>query len=159
VCTQLQIGYGMMAATFPCLRPFVSVYEMPAQTHTNSYFQHGSRSDFKLTSVNSSASAQKSKSRNRSPDGGGGGGGGGNGRSWADMPAFRPDQSTHTATVAFYDKKNNNHHHHRKDSSGSIHSHDSQKMIIERKVDYSVTYDDRSLRDDGEARSSADGHV
>jgi hypothetical protein len=142
-----------MAATFPCLRPFVAVYEHPAETtRQKSYYQQGSRSNFKLTSVNSAASQRKPKSRNRSPDPAA------PTRSWSGPPAFRPDQSaaTHTATVAFYDKKNR-----RVGSSNSIHSHDSQKMIIERKVDYTVTYDDRSLREDGYGAegSSADGNV
>jgi hypothetical protein len=139
VCTQLQIGYGTMAVTFPCLRPFVSVYEPdPITTKQNSYYRQGSRSDIKLTSVASTTNSKSRKSRNRSPSGG-------------TPPTFRPDQSTHTATVSYNHKKKTG------GTSGSIHSHDSRKMFIERTVDYTVTYDDRSLRED--APSSADGHV
>ena len=143
VCTQLQIGYGAMAATFPCLRPFVAVYEAPAETKQSSYYQHGSRSDVKLTSVNSGTTRSKSGRllRNRSPEPRAGH------PPW-DTTAFRPDQSTHTATVSFYNK------HQGKDS---VHSQESQKMFIERKVDYTVTYDDRSMKED--ARSSAEAHV
>lgn len=142
-----------MAATFPCLRPFVAVYEHPAESsRQKSYYRQGSRSDFKLTSVNSRATQRKPKSRNRSPDPAA------LTRSWGNAPAFRQDQSlaTHTATVSVYDKKNR-----KIGSSNSIDSQDSQKMIIERKVDYTVTYDDRSLREDGNGgeRSSADRHV
>jgi hypothetical protein len=140
VCTQLQIGYGTMAVTFPCLRPFVSVYEAgPITTKQNSYYRQGSRSDIKLTSVASTTNSKSRKSWNRSPSGG-------------PPPTFRPDQSTHTATVSYNHKKKTG-----GGGSSSIHSHDSQKMFIERTVDYSVTYDDRSLREDG--LSSADGHV
>jgi hypothetical protein len=140
VCTQLQIGYGAMAATFPCLQPFVAVYEAPKQ---NSYYCYGSHRDVRLTSVNSATSRSKSgrNSRNCSSE------------SSAGQPvwgtaALRLDQSTHTATVSCYDK-------HR--GTNSINSHDGQKMFIERKVDYSVTYDDRSMRAD--ARSNAEWHV
>jgi hypothetical protein len=116
---------------------------MPADSKQASYYRHDSRSNFKLTSVNSATQTKSARaSRNRSPDTNT------TGRQGWDASTFRPDQSTHTTTVSFYDKKK---------GGSSIHSHDSQKMIIERKVDYTVTYDDRSLKEDG--GSSADGHV
>jgi hypothetical protein len=136
VCTQLQIGYGTMAVTFPCLRPFVSVYEAgPITTKQNSYYRQSSHSDIKLTSVASATNSKSRRSRNRSPSGGA-------------PPTFRPDQSTHTATVSYNNKRKTG------GAGSSIHSHDSQKMFIERTVDYTVTYDDRSLRED--APSNAD---
>ena len=58
-----------------------------------------------------------------------------------------PGRGLAGATVLFYYKKK---------AGSSIHSQDSQKMFIERKVDYTGTYDERSLKEDG--RSSADGH-
>ena len=139
VCTQLQIGYGTMAITFPCLRPFVSVYEAgPITTKQNSYYRQGSHSDIKLTSVASTTNNKSRRSRILSPSGG-------------TPPTFRPDQSTHTATVSYNHKKKTG------GAGSSIHSHDSQKMFIERTVDYTVTYDDRSLREEG--LSNADGHA
>jgi hypothetical protein len=138
-----------MAATFPCLRPFVAVYEHPAEStrHKSSYYyHHGSRTSFKLASVNSIRSQPRSKSTSHPLD------------PPVPPPTFRPDQSvaTHTASVSFYDRKNR-----RVGSNDSDGSHDSQKMIIERKVDYTVTYDDRSLRDEGSGhdRPSGDGHA
>ena len=156
-----------MAATFPCLRPFVAVYEVPIATTTASdqYYRAGSRSNFKLTSVNSEISTRSAnnnkqrKSRNQSPDarnphsyngrpgvGPIGTGGGG----WSEAP-FRPDQNnTHSATVSFYDNNNNKTKKgHGGGGGSSVHSHDSTKMFIERKVDYTVTYDERSLKEDG----------
>jgi hypothetical protein len=139
VCTQLQIGYGTMAVTFPCLRPFVSVYEAgPVTTKQNSYYQQGSHSDIKLTSVESTTKSKSRRSQNRPPSG-------------AAQPTFRPDLSTHTATVSYNHKKKTG------GDTSSVHSHDSQKMFIERTVDYTVTYDERSLRED--RLSSADGHA
>jgi hypothetical protein len=139
VCTQLQIGYGTMAVTFPCLRPFVSVYEAdPITTKQNSYYQQGSQSDIKLTSVASTTNGKSRRPQNRSPSG-------------AAQPTFRPDLSTHTATVSYNHKKKTG------GDTSSVHSHDSQKMFIERTVDYTVTYDERSLRED--RLSSTDGHA
>jgi hypothetical protein len=139
VCTQLQIGYGTMAITFPCLRPFVSVYEPdPVTTKQNSYYQQGSRSDIKLASVQSTTNSKSRRSQNRLPSG-------------VVQPTFRPDLSTHTTTVSYNHKKKTG------GSDSSIHSHDSRKMFIERTINYTVTYDERSLREDG--LSSADGHV
>jgi hypothetical protein len=137
-----------MAATFPCLRPFVAVYEHPAEStrHKSYYYNQGSHTSIKLNSVSSARSQPRSKSTSRPLD------------PAEPLPTFRPDQSvaTHTASVSFYDRKNR-----RVGSNDSDGSHDSQKMIIERKVDYSVTYDDRSLRDDGYGhdRPSGDGHA
>ena len=158
-----------MAATFPCLRPFVAVYEVPVATTkaSNQYYRAGSRSNFKLTSVNSEISARSAnnnnkqrKSRNQSPDarnphhaysgvrpgvGPLGIGGGG----WAEAP-FRPDQNNmHSATVSFYDNNNNKTKKGHGGGGSSVHSHDSTRMFIERKVDYTVTYDERSLKEDG----------
>src|SRR5947209_17547965 len=93
VCTQLQIGYGTMAITFPCLRPFVSVHEAdPAATKQNSYYRQDSHSDIKLTSVASTTNSRSRKSRSRPPPG-------------VAQPTFRPDLSTHTVTVSYNHKK------------------------------------------------------
>jgi hypothetical protein len=128
-----------MAVTFPCLRPFVSVYEAdPVTAKENSYYRQGSHSDIKLASVTSTANSKSRRSQNRSP-------------SRAAQPTFRPDLSTHTATVSYNHKKKTG------GGASSIHSHDSQKMFIERTVDYTVTYDERSLRE--HRLSSADGHA
>src|SRR5271155_3094652 len=119
-----------MAASIPCLKPFVTVYEkQPGQT-THSYYADRlgntveSERSFKLKSLNSNP-GPKHESRPSMP---------------GSLSPTVGLQNTYTATVTTRDKKTMPH-----DDALSVHSHDSRRMIIERTTDWSVQYDSRSM--------------
>jgi hypothetical protein len=127
VCTELQLGYSVMAASIPCLKPFVTVYEKePGQTAHSYYIDRPSNTvsserSIKLKSLNSNL-GQKHKSRASIP---------------GSLSPTVGLQYTYTATVTTRDKKANPHD----DDALSVNTQDSRRMIIERKTDWSVQYD------------------
>jgi len=147
VCTQLQIGYGMLAAAVSCLRPFVAAYETSYGNQysnlTNSRAIAGSKKPSFLSAGASSfppypGVVRHPNARARNPivtDSG------------LDEistvlstgAAHRPSQShSYSATVASptCDQP-------REDTDARrLHSsHDGEKMIIQRKADWSIHYE------------------
>ncbi|KAL2430279.1 hypothetical protein ABEF95_003723 [Exophiala dermatitidis] len=130
VCTQIQVGYGIMAASVTVLKPFMVVYEKPAGStdymsggHIKNYGKNTMPSEhtgtsFQLKSMGRPADAADARS------------GGG-----ATDPTQQYSGYNATATA----------HGHKKDDD-SINSQDSRRMIIERKTDWSVRYEEAESR-------------
>lgn len=142
VCAQFELGYGIMASSMPCLKPFMSAYEGPLRPPRKSSDNANSSGDYRFTTYNSSDHSKQHHShsnRLRSAEQGlsssdelrGGGGGGGLG--------FGLGSSS----------SSNNHHHHVHPASaykatvshrdvndarrkGSFDSGDSRRMIIQK---------------------------
>ena len=126
VCAQLELGYGIMASSVPCLKPFMSAYEGPRPL---SHGGSGKRSNLSYE-LSSTRSATK-----RIPDQ--------EVVTTAAMttkppPALWPDQNTYSATVSHRDQRRR---------EGSIDSNDSRSMIIrkdmviKKEVKWSVEHD------------------
>lgn len=119
ICTQVAMNYSLMAATVPCLKPFIISFNTSWGTTTiradSAYAMH-SMSD-------------KPRSRSTAP---------GSGRP-TDQPSFRPDLCSHTTRIG-YDPKPPP-----RGDSGSVESHGSEQRIIRRTEDWSVRYEDQSL--------------
>jgi hypothetical protein len=151
VCTQLQIGYGMLAAAVLCLRPFVAVYETSLSSQysnlTNSRAIAGSRKPSLLSAAGASSFPLHPRVV-RPP----------NARARNSIvtdfgldeistvlstgATHRPSQSrSYTATIASptCDQP-------REDTDARrLHSsHDSEEMIIQRKTDWSLHYEPRN---------------
>lgn len=127
VCTQIQLGYGIMAASITVLKPFMVVYEKPTgytgyptgptnKAYATNNSEHAS---FKMKTVTRSNEVD-----DRLPTPGNDGG---------------QTYSSYNATAAGGNNKRGNVLHEKDDS---IHSHDSRRMIIERKTDWSVRYEE-----------------
>ena len=148
VCTQLQIGYGMLAAAVSCSRPFVAVYETSHSNQypnlTNSRAIAGSRKPNLLSAAGPSSFPPHPRVV-RPP----------NARARNSIvtdfgldeistvlstgATHRPSQPrSYTVTIASptYDQP-------REDTDARrLHSsHDGEKMIIQRKIDWSVHYE------------------
>lgn len=141
VCTQIQLGYGIMAASITVLKPFMVVYEKPLgyTDYTNQAAKRYAtdKSDptsFKMQPSASSGEITAEGFELPTP--------GGN----ADQPTFS------TRNPAIYNKKRNRAS--RDDSGDSIHSQNSRRMIIERKTDWSIRYEDAGSHE-GHASESA----
>jgi hypothetical protein len=116
VCTQIEISYAIIAATTPCLRPFMTAlstnYGAPAQTKTSPSVAGTSRSgkDFSLASLSKmSRLAQEEKGKTAAP-------------------TTRWDQSEHHASVMSGDQH-------------SLESHESKQMIISKNTEWTVEYE------------------
>ncbi|OAP65390.1 hypothetical protein AYL99_01362 [Fonsecaea erecta] len=129
VCTQVQLGYGIMAASVTVLRPFMAVYEKPVgysdysnnpgKTYATNNSEHLS---FKMQPVSRSGEAM--------PDG--------LGLHAAHLDPNQPTFSSRTPPVQKEKRGGGGGH----EKSDSIHSHDSRRLIIERKTDWSVRYEE-----------------
>ena len=119
VCAQLELGYGIMASSIPCLKPFMSAYEGPLRPpHKSS--GHQSSGDYPFTTYGSGHSKRlRSKEVGLSTGGSGMAGSG----TMADERALRPDQAGYQATISHRDPT-------AEDGAGSIDSGDSRQMII-----------------------------
>jgi hypothetical protein len=148
ICAQLELGYGLMASTIPCLKPFIAVYEgpkHPCSTYNRSYGKE-STGDYNPKSFNSAQ--LKSNSSADAPTGRKGNG----------PQGFRPDQIKYMATATVTQSKGGvrthiSHGHSPGKGHGIGHggrnersSDDSRQMIIETKTDWSVEYDTPSAR-------------
>ncbi|KAI9728793.1 MAG: hypothetical protein M1834_007179 [Cirrosporium novae-zelandiae] len=153
VCSQLELGYGIMSNTIPSLRPFMAAYEDPNRSAKMSGYGYN-LSTFSSTKNDTAAMAAKRRSRNRpasqQPP-----------KQEPPVPQqaiFRPDQAMYGAAVSHDDVLTHGHNHghghghghshihthghrHAKDDDDdrqSIGSNDSQRMIIQKTVDWSI---------------------
>lgn len=185
ICTQLQLGYGVMAASIPCLKPFITVYEKPTggstaasyYTATSAISSGGKKNTNNITGSSSSHSinlksfnafnaftpirrqqTQRSDSQ-----------AGIKGPPTSTVSQFRPDaQDTYAATISVPKRENSRSSRISRnrygDSNGagddaiSVQTHDSRRMIIETQTDWSVQYQHEtgSL---GDARSDEGIHA
>jgi hypothetical protein len=118
VCTQIEISYAIIAATTPCLRPFMTAlstnYGAPAQTKGSPSAAGTARSgnDFSLASLAKvSRLGQEEKGKSSS------------------APTTRWDQSEHHASVMSGDQH-------------SMESHESKQMIISKNTEWTVEYEE-----------------
>ena len=116
VCTQIEISYAIIAATTPCLRPFMTAlstnYGAPAQTKISPSAAGTARSgtDFSLSSLAKvSRLGQEEKGK-------------------ASVPTTRWDQAEHHASVMSGDQH-------------SMESHESKQMIISKNTEWTVEYE------------------
>lgn len=131
VLTQLELFYGLTAATIPCLRPFLAGFVTNYGAMGGSTVIDGSQvgtgsgkdpsDSYALMSVASGArngpsERQRSRSRPRSPDVGG--------------SEFRPDRVRHECSVT--------HGKSRSTMAGSVNSDESTQMIIKKEVQWYI---------------------
>ncbi|KAI9737408.1 MAG: hypothetical protein M1834_009562 [Cirrosporium novae-zelandiae] len=133
--TQLQLGYSLISNTIPSLRPFMAAYEDAGpQKSTLKYSGSGANNSYPLSTLNTTTTSKhKSYSPNTAltsppspllqyhPEA----------AAAATDSEFRPDQNNihHMALVSHNKKKN---------KSGSISSSNSQRMMIQKTVDWSI---------------------
>jgi hypothetical protein len=129
VCTQIQLGYGVMAASVTVLKPFMVVYEKPA-----GYTGYSHHPGQRYATNNSEHLSYKMKPPVRSsevlPDG-----------SILPPGAVDANQPTYSSRSPAPPKEKlsgGNVH----DGNESIHSHDSRRLIIERKTAWSIRYEE-----------------
>lgn len=117
VCTQIEMSYAIIAATIPCLRPFMTAlstnYGAPAQIKGSPSAAGTKRSgnDFSLNSLSKTSRLgheEKGKS--------------------VTAPTTRWDQSEHHASVTSGDQR-------------SMESHESKQMIISKNTEWAVEYE------------------
>lgn len=142
VCAQLELGYGLMASSVPCLKPFMSAFEGPFRPPQKSSNPQSS-GDYPFTTYGSGHSKRlRSVSNHRI------GGSAGVGLSSADERGLRPDGGgMYQATVSHRDQGP-------EDGAGggvevgSIDSGDSRQliikkdMVIKKEVKWSVERED-----------------
>jgi hypothetical protein len=118
VCTQIELNYAIIAATTPCLRPFMSAlstnYGAPAQTKVSPSATGTGRSNNEI-----SLSSMSKMSRTGRPEEKG---------KQATMPTTRWDQSEHYTSVMSGDQH-------------SMESHESKQMIISKNTEWAVEYE------------------
>lgn len=120
VCAQLELGYGIMASSIPCLKPFMSAYEGPLRPPRKSS-GHQSSGDYPFTTYGSGHS-KRLRSTEAGLSTGGSGVVGAHGMV-ADERSLRPEQTVYQATVSHRDPT-------AEEGAGSIDSGDSRQMII-----------------------------
>ncbi|MCJ1438360.1 hypothetical protein MMC27_007748 [Xylographa pallens] len=139
VCVQIEMDYGAMAATIPCLGPFLKA----CRTHTEVDGRQRPSRSFGLNTLGDPMSkiSNKGSKGSKALHSGLSSGARGNNRRTLDQQIFRPDyvEAVSTATP---DKRNE------KTDQQSIESHDSRRMIIKKKTEYRVQYE--STKADGE---------
>ena len=129
VCTQIQLGYGIMAASITVLKPFMVVYEKP-MGYTG-YSSGGANRNLKYA-TNKSDHSFKMKPTVRATE---------VSRSITPAPdPTQPGYATYNTTTEGGEKRHGNETGHER--GDSIHSHDSRRLIIERKTDWSVRYEE-----------------
>ena len=136
VCAQIEMDYGAMAATIPCLGPFLKACRTRAQVDGR---QRPARS-FGLNTLGDPMSKLSSKGSKALHSGLSSGTRGAK-RATLDQQIFRPDYVDAVAT-ATQDQRNEG------ADQQSIESHDSRRMIIKKKTEYHVQYE--STKADGE---------
>ena len=117
ICMQLELCYGIMASTIPCLKPFIAPFEKPATGPS-----HAQRSDggYKFNSSGPGTHRTSITAGNQQYSHG------------------RDDRPRHTANISLCELKRDH---------GSISSHDSRQMIIETTRGWSVEYEEASAKD------------
>jgi hypothetical protein len=115
VCTQIQISYAIVAATIPCLKPFMNAlstnYGAPAQTKAS---PSGSKSQYQNEYSLSSLSKGSRLGRLE--------------RLKVSAPTTPWDRANHQVSVVPGDQH-------------SMESHESKKMIISKKNEWHVDYE------------------
>lgn len=132
-CTQIQLGYAIMATTIPCLKPFMAAYETPrSSSYKTSDGQYSSgisnSSAFHSKARKPAISIEGSKTLTRGEP------------PTTDPLTPRPCENIYRATVS---------HH---DASRAVHSsdsNDSRQMIITKVTGWSIESRTRSSRDEG----------
>lgn len=154
VCAQLELGYGLMASSVPCLKPFMSAFEGPFRPPQKSSNPHST--DYPFNTYGSVHSKQlRSASDHRI------GGSAVVGLSSADEQNFRPDGGMYQATVSHRDQGPE------EGARGggeraSIDSGDSRQliikkdMVIKKEVKWSVEREDGGAGGRGEREKDAD---
>ncbi|OAL24288.1 hypothetical protein AYO20_10715 [Fonsecaea nubica] len=141
VCTQIQLGYGIMAASVTVLKPFMAVYEKPVgysgytsntvakkyMTSNNSDHDHDHLS-FKMQPLSNSDEVMPER---LSPH----------------AVTFDPNQPIFSSRIPLgpgpgQKQKRGSGSGYGHEKSDSIHSHDSRRLIIERKTDWSIRYEE-----------------
>jgi hypothetical protein len=118
VCTQIEMNYAIIAATTPCLRPFMSAlstnYGAPAQTKTSPSAAGTARSDneFSLSSLSKMSRLGRPEEKGKQ----------------VSAPKTRWDQSEHHASVMSGDQH-------------SMESHESKQMIISKNTEWAVEFE------------------
>ncbi|KIW75268.1 hypothetical protein Z517_12042 [Fonsecaea pedrosoi CBS 271.37] len=143
VCTQIQLGYGIMAASVTVLKPFMAVYEKPVgysgytsntvakkyMTTNNSDRDHDhDHLSFKMQPLSHSDEVM--------PE-----------RLTPHAVTFDPNQPTFSSRIPLgpgqgQKQKGRSGSGYGHEKSDSIHSHDSRRLIIERKTDWSIRYEE-----------------
>lgn len=127
VCTEILLHYSVMAATIPCLKPFVIAFNtgwgQGNQSSGNSYQRQISQGG------NSKSRFTSSKSSNKQIN--------------SATPAFRED-ITHLGVAG---ATRGSERAHSEDASTSIDSHESQQMIIRETRGWVVEHDAYELED------------
>ncbi|MCJ1472904.1 hypothetical protein MMC13_001553 [Lambiella insularis] len=128
VCAQIEMDYGAMAATLPCLGPFLKA----CRTHTEIDGRQRPGRSFGLNTLGdpmSKMASNGSKALHSRLSSGARGN-----RRTLDQQIFRPDY-VDTASTATSEKRTE------KTDQQSIESHDSRRMIIKKKTEYHVQYE------------------
>jgi hypothetical protein len=118
VCTQIELSYAIIAATTPCLRPFMAAlstnYGAPAQAKSSPSATAASRSnnEYSLTSFSKISRLGRSEERGKQ----------------ASLPITRWDQSENITSVRSGDQH-------------SMESHESKQMIISKNTEWAVEYE------------------
>ncbi|MCJ1382506.1 hypothetical protein MMC17_005619 [Xylographa soralifera] len=128
VCAQIEMDYGAMAATIPCLGPFLKA----CRTHTEIDGRQRPGRSFGLNTLGDPMSKMTSKG-SKALHSGLSSGARGNRRT-LDQQIFRPDY-VDAASTATPEKRME------KTDQQSIESHDSRRMIIKKKTEYHVQYE------------------
>lgn len=116
--TQIEVAYAIIAATTPCLRPFMSAlstnYGAPAsiKSNPNTTNAYSLNSISKWSRKNNTQNSKKGKQASM----------------MSDAPVTRWDRSEHHASVVHGD-------------SHSMSSHDSKRMIISKNTEWTVDYE------------------
>ncbi|KAJ9603559.1 hypothetical protein H2200_011745 [Cladophialophora chaetospira] len=131
VCAQIQLGYGIMAASVTVLKPFMVVYEKPLGYSGYSNSNHPAK---QYGTNNSDHVSFKMKPVVRStevvPDG-----------LASHAPGIDPNQPTYSSRSPAPPREKMGSGGER-GRSDSIHSHDSRRLIIERKTAWSIRYEE-----------------
>jgi hypothetical protein len=137
-CTQLEIGYSIMASIVPCLKTFMMAYEREIAGPTQyRQYAYGNGTAHKLSSLASNSReegiagvepTEQSQSQGQE----------GIGRLGAKfMGKLRPDQTIYEAKVVTHDQRTTS-------DRKSVDSGNSRRMIIKKGVEWSVDYDGRN---------------
>jgi hypothetical protein len=142
-CTQIEIGYSIMASIVPCLKTFMAPYERP-DPNASHYHNSGNGTNYKLSSMasrseNDHAASNTSVERTLQADGQYLGTG------KRLLGKLRPEQTVYEARVT--------HNRSGEARRTSVDSGNSQRMIIKKGVEWSVDYDVRNASQQGKEES------
>jgi len=135
-CTQIEIGYSIMASIVPCLKTFMAPYERP-DPGASHYHNSGNGTNYKLSSMASrSENEPTAGASSASVDRTSGVDTQYLGTGKKTLGKLRPEQTVYEAKVT--------HNRLGGERRGSIDSAGSQRMIIKKGFEWSVDYDARN---------------